>query len=63
MSGEDPDINSVSVEECQLVWNGKEWVVTYKTHEKEAKDAGRPTWRDENMSHDHLKLRRPLFSC
>lgn len=56
MSGQDPDINSVSVEECQLVWNGKEWVVTYKRHEKEAKDAGRPTWRDENMSHDRLKV-------
>ena len=35
-------------------WDGAEWTKKYKAHEAEAREAGRPLWRDENLSSDRL---------
>jgi len=51
----DPCIDDVPLSEVTQPWDAKAWNEKYKGHEKEAKEAGRPLWRDENMSRDRLQ--------
>jgi len=50
----DPCIDDVTMEEKKAPWNAKRWIEIFEAHKKDAKENGRPLWRDENMSRDRL---------
>jgi len=50
----EPCIDDVPLEDVKKAWDSASWISRYKEHEKEAVDAGRPLWRDPNLSLDRL---------
>ena len=50
----DPCIDDIPLEQVKAPWDAKKWNEIYEAHQKDAKENGRPLWRDENLSRDRL---------